>query len=127
MAVAKQHLVEAQQRMKKTADVRRWDHDIRVGDDVVIKSEFIHRGRFAHIPVKIRRRYVGPFQVVKQVSPVAFRVGLPESWKVHDTFHVSKLRKHERTKEFIRELELPPLEVGEEGEEEFEVEAIIKH
>ena len=77
MAVAKQHLAEAQQRMKKTADVRRRDHNIRVGDDVVIKSEFIHCGRFAHIPVKICRRYVGPFQVVKQASPVAFWIGLP--------------------------------------------------
>ena len=55
MVVAKQHLAEAQQRMKKTADARRRDHDIKIGDDVVIKSEFIHRGRFAHIPVKIRR------------------------------------------------------------------------
>ncbi|MCG8340570.1 MAG: chromo domain-containing protein, partial [Cytophagales bacterium] len=98
-----------------------------IGDDVVIKSEFIHRGRFAHIPVKIRRRYVGPFQVVKQISPVAFRVGLPESWRVHDTFHVSKLHKYERSEEFIRELEPLPPEVGEEGEEEFEVEAIIRH
>ena len=70
---------------------------------------------------------MGPFQVVKQVSPVAFRVGLTESWKVHNTFHVSKLRKYERSEEFVRELEPPPPEVGEEGEEEFKVEAIIRH
>ena len=58
---------------------------------------------------------------------MAFCVGLPESWKVHGTFHVSKLCKYERSKEFVRELEPPPPEVGEEGEEEFEVEAIIRH
>ena len=58
---------------------------------------------------------------------MAFRVGLPESWKVHDTFHVSKLRKYERSEEFIKELEPPPPKVGEEGEEEFKVEAIIRH
>ena len=70
---------------------------------------------------------MGPFQVVKQVLLVAFCVGLPESWKVHDTFHVSKLHKYEHNEEFIRELELPPPNVGEEGEAEFEVEAIVRH
>ena len=54
-------------------------------------------------------------------------MGLLESWKVHNTFHVSKLCKYECSEEFIRELEPPPPEVGEEGEEEFEVEAIIRH
>ena len=58
---------------------------------------------------------------------VAFRVGLPESWRVHDTFHMSKLHKYECYEEFIRELELLPPKVGEEGEEEFEVEAIVRH
>ena len=54
-------------------------------------------------------------------------MGLLESWKVHNTLHVSKLHKYECNKEFIRKLEPPPLEVGEEGEEEFEVKAIIRH
>ena len=54
-------------------------------------------------------------------------MGLPESWKVHNTFHVSKLCKYKSNEEFIRELELPALEVGEEGEEEFEAGAIIRH
>ena len=54
-------------------------------------------------------------------------MGLPKSWRVHDTFHVSKLHKYERSEEFIRELEPLPPEVGEEGKEEFEVEAIIRH
>ena len=58
---------------------------------------------------------------------VAFRVGLPKSWRVHNTFHMSKLHKYEHSEEFIKELELPPPKVGKEGEEEFEVEAIIKH
>ena len=40
---------------------------------------------------------------------------------------MSKLHKYERSEEFIRELEPPPPDVGEEGEEEFEVETIVRH
>ena len=35
--------------------------------------------------------------------------------------------KCERSEEFIKELEPPPTEVGEEGEEELEIEVIIRH
>ncbi|GJX67509.1 hypothetical protein Tco_0303236 [Tanacetum coccineum] len=38
--------------------------------------------------------YVGPFEIIEKISPVAYRLRLPEELSsVHDTFHVSNLKK----------------------------------
>nr|GEW46980.1 hypothetical protein [Tanacetum cinerariifolium] len=43
---------------------------------------------------KLTPRYVGPFEILKRIGPVAYRVRLPnELSEVHDTFHVSNLKK----------------------------------
>ncbi|GJS15639.1 reverse transcriptase domain-containing protein [Tanacetum coccineum] len=39
-------------------------------------------------------RFVGPFEIIEKVGPVAYRLDLPEELNgVHDTFHVSNLKK----------------------------------
>ncbi|GKD09830.1 putative reverse transcriptase domain-containing protein [Tanacetum coccineum] len=43
---------------------------------------------------KLAPRFVGPFEIIEKVGPVAYRLDLPEELDgVHDTFHVSNLRK----------------------------------
>ncbi|GKB80192.1 putative reverse transcriptase domain-containing protein [Tanacetum coccineum] len=43
---------------------------------------------------KLAPRFVGPFEIVEKVGPVAYRLRLPEELNgVHDTFHVSNLKK----------------------------------
>ncbi|GJR34704.1 putative reverse transcriptase domain-containing protein [Tanacetum coccineum] len=44
--------------------------------------------------VKLAPRFIGPFEVVEKVGLVAYRLDLPEELNgVHDTFHVSNLKK----------------------------------
>ena len=44
---------------------------------------------------KLSLRYIGPFEVLKRVGIVAYRLALPPSLSsVHDVFHVSILRKY---------------------------------
>nr|GEV39384.1 putative reverse transcriptase domain, ribonuclease H-like domain, aspartic peptidase domain protein [Tanacetum cinerariifolium] len=43
---------------------------------------------------KLEPRFVGPFEITKRISPVAYRLRLPKELNgVHDTFHMSNLKK----------------------------------
>ncbi|GJS44331.1 hypothetical protein Tco_0569374 [Tanacetum coccineum] len=43
---------------------------------------------------KLAQRYVGPFEILERIGPVAYRLRLPEELSgVHDTFHVSNLKR----------------------------------
>ena len=44
---------------------------------------------------KLELRYIEPFEILKRVSIVAYRLALPPSLSdVHEVFHVSMLRKY---------------------------------
>ena len=44
---------------------------------------------------KLSPRYIGPYEIVSKVGPVAYRLKLPpELSMIHDTFHVLMLRKY---------------------------------
>ena len=72
---------------------------------------------------KLLPRYVGPFQVCKQVGKDAYELVLPENWKIHDTFHVSQLAEDHTSGTYQPP---PPAELLE-GEVEYEVDCIIEH
>nr|GEW67498.1 putative reverse transcriptase domain-containing protein [Tanacetum cinerariifolium] len=43
---------------------------------------------------KLNLRYIGPFKILKRIGPVAYKLELPEELSnVHNTFHVSNLKK----------------------------------
>ncbi|GJS33391.1 putative reverse transcriptase domain-containing protein [Tanacetum coccineum] len=43
---------------------------------------------------KLTPRFIGPFEIIERVGPVAYRLDFPEELNgVHDTFHVSNLKK----------------------------------
>ena len=54
------------------------------------------------------------------------RIGSSPTWWIHPVFHVSNLKRFQRSKEFKRE-ERPPSPIVVNGEEEYEVEAILRH
>ena len=44
---------------------------------------------------KLSRRYIGPYEIIERVGPMAYRLVLPPNLEgVHDVFHVSILRRY---------------------------------
>ncbi|GKC83563.1 putative reverse transcriptase domain-containing protein [Tanacetum coccineum] len=44
---------------------------------------------------KVSSKFVGPFKILERIGPMAYRLRLPEELSsVHDTFHVSNLKKY---------------------------------
>ncbi|GJS27652.1 putative reverse transcriptase domain-containing protein [Tanacetum coccineum] len=90
----KDRLKAARDRQKSYADKRRKPLEFSVGDYVLLKvSPWKGVVRFGK-KGKLAPRFVGPFKIVEKVGPVAYRLDfLEELSGVHDTFHVSNLKK----------------------------------
>ena len=44
---------------------------------------------------KLSPRFIGPYEVIERVRPVAYRLALPSELKrIHNVFHVSMLRRY---------------------------------
>nr|GEV30607.1 putative reverse transcriptase domain-containing protein [Tanacetum cinerariifolium] len=90
----KERLKVTRDRQKSYANKRRKPLEFSVGDKVLLKVSprkgvvcFGKRSRLSP-------RYVGPFEIVERIGPVAYRLRLSkELVGVHDTFHVSNLKK----------------------------------
>jgi hypothetical protein len=84
----------AQSRQKSYADQRRRPLVFKVGDYVYLKvSPMKGVNRFG-VKGKLAPRYIGPFRIIQQCGPVAYRLQFPEHMSaVHNVFHVSQLKK----------------------------------
>ena len=87
-----QRLLMALSRQKSYADVRRRPLEFEVGDHVFLKV-MPRRGvvRFGKRG-KLSPRFIGPFEILKRVGTVTYRLVLPPNMSgVHEVFHVSML------------------------------------
>ena len=68
--------------------------DYEVGDHVFLrvkpKKSKLRLGLYA----KLAPRYVGPFEILTRIGPVAYQLALAPYLRVHDVFHVSLLKKY---------------------------------
>nr|GEY15454.1 hypothetical protein [Tanacetum cinerariifolium] len=81
-------------RQKSYTDLKHKPMEFQVGDKVMLKvSPWKGVVRFGKRG-KLNPRYVGPFKVLERVGDVAYKLDLPEEpSRVHNTFHVSNLKK----------------------------------
>ena len=119
------NLQKTQERMKRAVDKRRRSETYNVGDEVVLTTAN-QCSYCPHLPPKIKTRWISPFRITREMSPVAYGLDLPPGWQIHPVFHVSKLKRYIHSEEFLREVEPPPpILVGDTLE--YEVEGILQH
>ncbi|XP_071728070.1 uncharacterized protein [Rutidosis leptorrhynchoides] len=90
----KQRVETARSLQKSYADVRRKPLEFQEKDMVLLKvSSWRGVIRFGKRG-KVSPRYVGPFKIIERIGLVSYRLELPEQLAgIHDTFHVSNLKK----------------------------------
>ena len=74
---------------------------------------------------KLKRRFVGPFSVVRQVGPVAYELKLPQGWRIHNVFHTSLLRPF-RSSKWSTPQETEDAEIEPEDDEPYDVEKLLR-
>ena len=73
---------------------------------------------------KLSPRFIGPYEILERVRPVAYRLALPlELAKLHDVFHVSMLRRYHSDPSHI--LPIQDIQVQEDFTVEEEPKAIL--
>ena len=82
LADAQTNLQRAQKRMKRAVDKRRRSEMHKVGDEVILTIANLH-SYCPHLPPKIKARWVGPFHITREISPVTYELDLLPSWRIH--------------------------------------------
>src|SRR5882757_7190279 len=95
----------------------------KLNDQVWLESKHL---ALPHQSKKLAPKRVGPFRITKVISPVTFRLDLPPSWRIHDVFHASLLTPYRETAAYGPNFIKPPPDLID-GEEEYEVEAVLNH
>ncbi|GJS04794.1 putative reverse transcriptase domain-containing protein [Tanacetum coccineum] len=90
----KQRMQAARDRQKSYADLKRKPMEFQVGDRVMLKVSPWKGVVCFGKREKLNPRYIRPFKVLEKVRTVAYKLELPEELsRIHNTFHVSNLKK----------------------------------
>jgi hypothetical protein len=82
---------------------------------------------------KLDHKFWGPFKISRNIKDTAFQLDLPNSWNIHDVFHVSLLKPYHASQQSGQKLiqpdnkEMEEEDYGEQEDttEEFEVDEIL--
>ncbi len=119
------HLRHAVRRNQVQADRhRRHNPEYHVGQWVWLSARDLR----LHLPCrKLSPRYVGPFQITRQITPVSFELNLPNHYRISPTFHVSLLKPTDDPGEGPEEPleDADPLPISREEEEIYQVRELL--
>ena len=96
--------------------------EFNVGDLVMLNTKNLKQRRPSK---KMSHKYVGPFRVEDKVGAQAYRLTLPNTYRIHNTFHVSLLEDYhhrEGDKHAEQLMQAPELI---DDEEQWEIEEIL--
>ncbi len=89
------NLKVASDRHKSYADLKRKDIEYEIGDKVFLKVSLWKKVLRFDKKGKLSPRFIGPYDVIERMGPVAYRLALPPKLdKIHNIFHVSILKRY---------------------------------
>ena len=102
----RERLKVATNRQKSYSDMRRKDIRYEIDEKVFLKvlpwTKVMRFGKSG----KLSPRFIGPYEVIEKVGPVAYKLALPpELEKIHNVFHVSMLRRYKSNPSHVVPLE----------------------
>ena len=107
---AKQHLDRARERQRQYANKFRRDVQYMVGDRVYLSTENL---KLPGPSRTLQEKRIGPFTIIEKLSPVTYKLELPEEMQSHNTFHVRLLQPYiESPPEFGDRADAPPPPIG---------------
>ena len=116
-------MTEAQMRHKEYYDAQRKpDPNLQQGDMVCLLPRNIRTTRPCK---KLDYRKVGPFKILARIGTRAYKLDLPASMTIHNTFHISLLELYNNNNKLPSQRSEPPPPIIIEGEQEYELEEVI--
>jgi len=96
--LAKESIRQAQARQQQLANEHRRDVVFEEGEEVYLSTKNLPLRQGV---AKFTGKYIGPLKIAKVISPLAYKLDLPEDYKhIHPVFHVSLLKRHLESNEF---------------------------
>ncbi|KAK7264749.1 hypothetical protein RJT34_32359 [Clitoria ternatea] len=93
--IVQEKMKATQSRQKSYYDKRRKPLEFQEGDHVFLKVTPMTGVGRAMKSRKLTPRFIGPYQIIHKVSPLAYQIALPPFLSnIHNVFHVSNLRKY---------------------------------
>ena len=80
--------------------------------------------RTTHPKFKLAPRRYGPFKILAQVRSLAYKLEIPNHWRIHPVFHTSMINEYMEMEEHGPNFLKPPPEVLND-KEHYEVEAVL--
>ena len=75
---------------------------------------------------KFKEKHTGPFTIKRKLSNWSYELELPDDWHIHPVQHASQLTRFVATDVHGPTFARPPLEEIE-GQQEYEVDTILRH
>ena len=129
VAIGRDHLLTAQERQSRNANLHRREASFGIGDRVLLSTDGLElRGAGD----KLCSRFVGPFTVTAVVNANAYTLDLPPQLRaLHPTFNITKLKRYHdgrvafpsRPQQHPRPP--PQAQADSNGDQVFEVERVI--
>jgi len=117
-------MVVAQLREKKFYDLdRKPDPNLQSGDMV---SLLPCNNKTTRPSKKLDYNKIGPIKILAKIRTSAYKLALPPSMAIHNTFHISLLEPYHDNR-FPSQIKEPPPPIQIEGEDEYELDEIIDY